>query len=121
MNIGKHTGKMDRTKFVSAHNDTLYCQGLFENLEPEEIKPDTFAYGPCWAILDAGMTMEAHNHPIPELYVFVRGEGVMRLDEERFDVKNGMAVNIPPDAVHEVTNSKSAIEPLIWVSIGLKE
>jgi mannose-6-phosphate isomerase-like protein (cupin superfamily) len=76
---------------------------------------------PCWAALDPGMTVEPHQHPTPEIYLFMCGEGMMRLGEERFDVKDGMAVNIPPNTVHSVANSTSAIHPLIWVSIGLKE
>ncbi|MBI4530510.1 MAG: cupin domain-containing protein [Candidatus Latescibacteria bacterium] len=121
MDIKKYSGRMDRTRFSLVHNKSVYCQSLFEIIKHEEIRPDTFAYMPCWAVLDPGMMVEAHQHPTPEIYVFTNGEGVMRLGEERFDVENGMAVNIPPNMVHSVTNSTSAIHPLIWVSIGLKE
>ncbi len=99
----------------------MYVQRIFPELDPDEISKDTFAYGPCWGILDPGMTMEKHNHPIPEFYVFTQGSGSMTLGEESFSVKDGMSVNIPPNVFHEVTNPEEAVEPLIWVSIGFKE
>jgi len=121
MDIRKQIGRIDRTRFRLTHNGSVYYQPLFEELEVEEIKPDTFDYMPCWGILDPGMTLEAHRHPIPEFYVFVSGKGLMRLDEEWFPVRSGMAVNIPTDVVHEVKNDSSAVEPLVWISIGLKK
>lgn len=120
MSIEKHFGQLNRGKFVLRHNDTVYVQDCFPQLNPEDIRPDTFQYLPCWAIIDAGMKVEPHEHPIPEFYVFTCGEGIMQLGEQDFPVKAGMAVNIPKDVVHSVSNDESAVEPLIWVSIGLK-
>ena len=119
--MNKNTGSLNRQLFVTAHSDTMYVQSLFPALSPEDIRQDTFAYGPCWGILDAGMTMEKHRHAIPEFYVFVQGEGQMVLGDRSFDVQGGMSVNIPPSTDHEVTNPETAVNPLIWVSIGLKE
>jgi mannose-6-phosphate isomerase-like protein (cupin superfamily) len=99
----------------------MFVQTMFPDLNPDEIRKDTFAYSPCWGILDPGMTMEKHRHPIPEFYVFVQGQGHMRLGSETFDVAAGMSVNIPRSMEHEVTNSEAAVEPLVWISIGLKE
>lgn len=117
----KNMGALNRKCFVTAHSDTMFVQTMFSDLSPEEIRKDTFAYPPCWGILDAGMTMEKHRHPIPEFYVFVQGKGTMNLGAETFDVVAGMSVNIPRNMDHEVTNLDTAVEPLIWVSIGLKE
>ncbi|MCA1808032.1 MAG: cupin domain-containing protein [Lentisphaerae bacterium] len=117
----QNIGRMDRAKFMKAHADSMYVQKIFPGLKPEDIRAGTFAYPPCWGILDAGMTMEKHKHPIPEFYVFIQGAGVMLLGTERFDVTAGMSVNIPRSMDHEVTNPESAVEPLIWVSIGLKQ
>lgn len=118
--MNKNRGQMDRTEFRLAHADTMFVQTIFPNLEPDEIRKETFAYPPCWGILDAGMTMEKHKHPMPEFYVFVQGKGRMLLGEESFDVAAGASVNIPPDELHEVINPETAVEPLVWVSIGLK-
>jgi mannose-6-phosphate isomerase-like protein (cupin superfamily) len=113
-------GKLDRSLFRAAHNDTVYCQPLFERDSPEETAPLALAYPPCWAILDPGMSVEPHQHAIAELYVFVSGGGMMCLDSEQFEVEAGMAVNIPPNAMHSVANSPSSAQPLIWASLGLR-
>ena len=118
--MNPNLGRLDRALFTRAHSDTLFVQRIFPHLAPEAIRPETFAYPPCWAILDPGMTMEKHHHPMPEFYVFVQGSGRMLLGEETFPVTSGMAVNIPPDLPHEVANPPGAEGPLIWVSIGLK-
>jgi mannose-6-phosphate isomerase-like protein (cupin superfamily) len=119
--LARHTGRLDRTRFGLAHNQTVYVQGMFDRLAPDEIRPGVFAYGPCWALLDPGMTVEPHEHAIPEFYVFTAGEGTMRLGGREFPVKAGVAVNIPPNVTHTVNNPGSAVEPLVWVSIGLRE
>lgn len=119
--MNKNIGHLNRKSFVTAHSDTMFVQTLFPHLSPEDIREDTFAYPPCWGILDPGMTMEKHRHPIPEFYVFVMGKGQMLLGSDTFEVAAGMSVNIPRDMDHEVTNSESAVEPLIWLSIGFNE
>ena len=120
MDLKKHMGKMDRGKFRPVHNNTVYVQDCFNGLDPEEIRPDTFQYLPCWAIIDPCMTVEPHKHPIAEFYVFTAGAGRMRVGSKWFPVKAGMAVNIPKNLIHSVVNDPKAVEPLIWVSIGLK-
>lgn len=118
--MNRNIGRLDRTQFATAHAESMFVQTIFAELKPEDIRAETFAYPPCWGILDAGMTMEKHHHPIPEFYVFVQGAGEMALGTEHFDVAGGMGVNIPRNVDHEVTNPESAVEPLIWISIGLK-
>jgi len=119
--MNKNIGQLDRKCFAKAHSDTMFVQMVFPHLSPDEIREDTFAYPPCWGVLDAGMTMEKHRHPIPEFYVFVLGKGRMVLGSETFEVVSGMGVNIPRNMDHEVTNSETAVTPLIWISIGLIE
>ena len=120
MDLKKHMGAMDRTKFQLVHEGTVYVQDCFPELTTVEIRPDTFQYMPCWAILDAGMTVDPHEHSIPEFYVFTNGQGTMRIGDDDFLVRAGLAVNIPADRVHSVHNPPNAAEPLIWISIGLK-
>ena len=114
-------GRLDRSRFRGAYNDSVYVQTMFAQADVQRLFAHALAYPPCWAVLDPGMTVEAHSHAIPEFYVFVNGCGSMRLGEQRFPVESGMAVNIPPNVVHEVENSSTAVEPLMWVSIGLNE
>ena len=118
--MSKNVSQLNRKNFVKVHEDTLYINPLFPELDIEDICKDTFSYRPCWAILDADMTMEKHDHPFAEIYVFTQGKGTMLLGSETFDVCAGMSVNIPGDMAHEVTNPDTAVEPLIWVSVGLK-
>ena len=119
--MDRNIGKLDRTSFATAHSGSVYVQPIFPHLTPADIQGDTFAYPPCWAILDPGMTVEKHRHPIPEFDVFVQGSGQMTLGTEILEVAAGTGVNIPPNVDHLVTNPKAAVDPLIWVSIGLIE
>ena len=119
--MNKNVNRLNRKNFIMVHEDTLFIQPLFPDLDVEDICKDTFTYRPCWAILDAGMTMEKHDHPIAEIYVFTQGKGQMLLGSETLNVCAGMSVNIPPNMDHEVTNPDTAVDPLIWVSIGLKK
>ena len=120
-NTDPNIGRVDRAQFRTAHNNSVFVQSMFIAPEVQAQFASALAYPPCWAILDPGMTVEAHRHPIPEFYVFVTGVGTMRLGDQQFSVQPGVAVNIPPNIEHEVSNALSATEPLMWVSIGLKE
>lgn len=120
MTIKSQVGQIDRRKFAMAHNDTVYVQPCFPRLKEKDLRLDTFAYMPCWAIIDPGMKVEPHKHPIPEFYVFTCGKGTMQLGRQTFPVKAGMAVNIPQNMMHSVTNDKNSLEPMVWVSIGLR-
>ena len=119
MDIRRQTGKRDRSKLRGAHNDTVLVQPIFDSLNADEIRPGVLGYTPCWAMLEPGMTVEAHHHETPEFYVFTQGKGRMSLDGQSFEIYEGMSVNIPSNVVHEVANSATATEPLMWLSIGL--
>lgn len=97
------------------HNDTVYVEEIFTK---EQMQRDDITYGVCWAILNPGMTLEAHKHPIMELYVFLKGNGQMTINEDTFDVEGGDAVLIPYNEIHTVTNPKEAKEELCWFSLG---
>jgi len=115
---GANFGTIDAAKWSLAHNDTVYCQTIFPALSAYW-KPNTLAYGPCWAMLKPGMTLEPHTHPIQEFYVFTSGTGTMRLGADMFPVRPGIAVNIPPNVEHTVTVDPAATEQLVFVSIGI--
>ena len=119
--MNKNIGQLNRKCFRTSHSETVFAQTIFPHLSRDDIPEDTFAYPPCWAILDAGMTLKKHRHPMPEFYVFVQGKGQMVLGSETLEVAAGMSVNIPRNMDHDATNPQTAVEPLIWISIGLKE
>jgi mannose-6-phosphate isomerase-like protein (cupin superfamily) len=101
-----------------AHGDTVFVQSLVADAHPTVPWPRSFAYPPCWAILEPGMALEAHQHPTMEAYVFVAGAGTMRLDGREFPVAEGVAVIIPPNAVHQVCTEPGIASPLVWISLG---
>ncbi len=101
-----------------AHNDTVYVEEIFTK---EQMQSDDITYGACWAILNPGMTMEEHKHPIMELYVFLKGYGQMSVGKNTFGVEGGNAVLIPHNETHTVTNSHKAKEELCWFSLGYKK
>jgi mannose-6-phosphate isomerase-like protein (cupin superfamily) len=109
-------GRLDRARLQPAHGGTVLVQPLFGDTHVPW--PRALAYPPCWAVLDPGMAVEAHCHPSAEVYVFVSGTGVMRVASVEIPVSSGMAVTIPPDAVHDVCNDPAATSPLVWLSVG---
>lgn len=64
------------------------------------------------AVVAPGAATLLHRHRTSEeLYSFVRGEGEMRLGEERFTVRAGDTVGIPPGTPHALRNTGA--EPLV--------
>ncbi|HPU84734.1 MAG TPA: cupin domain-containing protein [Candidatus Latescibacteria bacterium] len=120
MDVRKLVDHLDRSRMVLCHSGTIYSQALFGELRPDEVCPGVFAYAPGWGVLDPGMTMEAHEHPIAEFYVFASGKGRMRLGDTWFDVEPNMSVNIPPGVEHELANDATSPLPLVFVSVGLR-
>ena len=58
-----------------------------------------------------GETVEHFHRTTEEIYVFVGGEGRMRLGEQEADVRRGDAVVIPPGVKHKLWNPGP--EPLV--------
>lgn len=55
------------------------------------------------AIVPAGGATEEHYHPVSEeIYLFVAGDGRMRLGEEEHAVQAGDCVVIPPGTPHKL-------------------
>jgi mannose-6-phosphate isomerase-like protein (cupin superfamily) len=61
------------------------------------------------ATLPAGCSTQRHYHKLSEEFYFIlEGEGLMELDGESREVRQGDAILIPPNAWHQIT----AKEPL---------
>jgi mannose-6-phosphate isomerase-like protein (cupin superfamily) len=68
-----------------------------------------------WVEGEPGSMQALHEHPDNEqIYVIVRGRGVMQVGDEMEEVREGTLVFIPPRAVHAIKNT--ADEPLVFVS-----
>ena len=62
-----------------------------------------------------GSMQAVHGHPDNEqVYVIVRGRGVMQVGDEVEEVGEGTLVFIPPGAAHAIKNNSD--EPLVFVS-----
>ena len=62
-----------------------------------------------------GSMQAMHGHPDNEqVYVIVRGRGVMQVADEMQEVGEGTLVYIPPGAAHAIKNTSD--EPLVFVS-----
>ena len=68
-----------------------------------------------WVEGEPGSMQAVHGHPDNEqVYVIVRGRGVMQIGEEMEEVGEGTLVFIPPGAAHAIKNTGD--EPLIFIS-----
>jgi len=68
-----------------------------------------------WVEGEPGSQQQLHAHPSQEqVFVIVRGRGLMLVDKEEKEVAAGSLVFIPPGAVHAIRNIGE--EPLIYVS-----
>ena len=62
-----------------------------------------------------GSMQAVHGHPDNEqIYVIVRGRGVMQVADEMQEVGEGTLVYIPPGAAHAIKNTSDG--PLVFVS-----
>ncbi len=68
-----------------------------------------------WVEGEPGSMQAVHGHPDNEqIYVIVRGRGVMQVGDEMEEVGKGTLVFIPPGAAHAIKNTGE--EPLVFVS-----
>jgi mannose-6-phosphate isomerase-like protein (cupin superfamily) len=68
-----------------------------------------------WVEGEPGSMQAVHGHPENEqVYVIVRGRGVMQVADEMEEVSEGTLVFIPPGAAHAIKNTGD--EPLVFVS-----
>ncbi|UCC66419.1 MAG: cupin domain-containing protein [Deltaproteobacteria bacterium] len=68
----------------------------------------------AYAILPAGNVIEEHVDPLEEIYFILKGRGIMYVQEERKEVKEGDAVWIPVGAPHSLENhTKEETEILV--------
>jgi mannose-6-phosphate isomerase-like protein (cupin superfamily) len=68
-----------------------------------------------WVEGEPGSEQPVHKHPNSEqVYVVVRGRGVMRVGNEEREVEAGTMVLVPPRTGHAIRNAGE--EPLVFVS-----
>jgi mannose-6-phosphate isomerase-like protein (cupin superfamily) len=68
-----------------------------------------------WVEGDPGSEQPPHAHPTNEqIYVIVRGRGMMKLGGEEQEVTAGTLVFVPPGTSHAIRNTGN--EPVVFVS-----
>jgi mannose-6-phosphate isomerase-like protein (cupin superfamily) len=68
-----------------------------------------------WVEGGPGSMQAVHGHPDNEqIYVIVRGRGVVQVADEMQEVGEGTLVYIPPGAAHAIKNTSDG--PLVFVS-----
>jgi mannose-6-phosphate isomerase-like protein (cupin superfamily) len=69
----------------------------------------------AYAVLPAGNTIEEHTDEVEEIYLIVKGSGVMKVGDEEKDVKEWDAIWLPAGKPHALTNT-SKVEMFIIVN-----
>ena len=68
-------------------------------------------------MLDAGVTIEPHEHDDKEeVYFILGGIGEIQLGDETQEVKEGDAIYIPPRTIHTMRNTGT--QSLRFISVG---
>jgi mannose-6-phosphate isomerase-like protein (cupin superfamily) len=112
------------------HSGTIYRQKLFKTdllpgahassqVDWRRYPGAVHAHTPfdfSWALLKPGMTLEPHRHATAEIFVFVDGNGSVRVEDEEESIRAGQAVYIEPDQEHSVRNTSDA--DLTWLVLG---
>lgn len=57
-----------------------------------------------WGYLKKGMKVHPHKHPQKEVYIFVRGKGIMQINDKRIPVKERDVIFIPSGSMHTAWN-----------------
>ena len=102
------SSSFDRATAVPAHKGTILAAPVLPGGLHEPFKHS-------WGYIEGRSEMAAHSHPAEEVYLFVKGRGVVTVDGEERVMRPGDVVNIPANAVHTVRNDSD--EPLLWAAL----
>jgi mannose-6-phosphate isomerase-like protein (cupin superfamily) len=69
-----------------------------------------------WVDRAAGASQRGHKHEAEQVYVILKGRGLMRVGEEEQEVMEGDLVHIPCNVTHGIRNVAS--ETLVYVSVS---
>ena len=95
--------KLDDCKVITALDGTI----LRELLNPLHDGPKLkLGYSIAHALIKPGSASYPHRLTrASEVYYFLHGEGIMYVDEKRFEVSAGSLVYVPPDATQFLENT----------------
>jgi mannose-6-phosphate isomerase-like protein (cupin superfamily) len=105
--MSRYIANFSKETASKSHNGTI----LASRVLPEGMKAP---FGDAWGYLEGKSMMEAHAHPTDEVYIIVSGKGVCGIGDEKFGVKPGDVVTIPPDMMHTMECEDG--ETLLWAA-----
>ena len=100
--------RFEADKASKAHNDTILASAFV----PAGVRAP---FQSAWGYLENGSAMEAHAHPVHEIYVVIRGTGTVHVGDEQAPVGPGDVIEIPPDASHTMSCQDGG--PLLWAAL----
>jgi len=96
-----------------SHKGTVYSVVMFT---PGETSSDLAS---SWAFLNESRESATHKHSAKEIYFFTKGEGLVKVGNEKVSVKAGDAVYIPSNLLHCARNNGKGDLEYICISFGL--
>ncbi len=100
--------RFDKETAGPGHNGTI----LASRLLPDGMEAP---FDATWGYLENDSEMEAHAHPTEEIYVVIKGSGVVVVGEEKANVGPGDVIEIPPDIDHTMICEDGG--PLLWAAL----
>tara|TARA_B100000315_G_C14368422_1_gene491807 strand:- start:185 stop:583 length:399 start_codon:yes stop_codon:yes gene_type:complete len=104
----------DKSKAQLSHKGTVFSTIIFA---PEQINSDLTS---TWAFLAQGMKITPHKHFTKEIHFFIKGTGFIQSGKNCYSVKEGDAIFIPPNTLHETWNEKETELEFICISFNHK-
>ena len=99
--------RFDPANAQKAHNDTILAGPVL----PAGLASP---FDHAWGYLNGPGAMEPHTHHKEEVYIFIKGNGYVVVDDAFYPVGPDDVVHIPPDALHSVVNEDEG--ELMWAA-----
>ncbi len=107
--------RFDKDQAYPVHEGTILGMKAFSS----EMKPPfehLYGHLETNGIMDGSRA--GHRHPTQEIYIVMRGDGIVILDDEESPVKAGDVIEIPSNVSHTMENRSG--QPLTWLAIWWK-
>jgi mannose-6-phosphate isomerase-like protein (cupin superfamily) len=99
----------------------LFCQGTIFGAHVFTSEMEGYLDELVWGFLKKGMKVFPHKHPQKEVYLFLKGRGIMQVNDEKTPVMEGDVVFIPPNSMHTAWNdSEEDLEFILVRSKSLR-
>lgn len=107
---------------VVEHNGTVPVWWLVQPREMHAITQGGFLELVSEFEVAGGGEVDPHSHPTHEFYYVTAGRGMMRIEDEEREIRQGDLVHIPPNAVHSLRPvSDNAPIHCFCFAVGVKD